>query len=143
MGHRHPADLTSDDVYAPDPSFEECRQVRESAMKAHAEVSIVIALKVLLGLVHEPRQFCELTMSSWCGRRTRHRNVLGGLDQECAVGHIEAACGEHARISVEGSQLQCQLATTEESRGLEVQIQYMKAEFQELPGRRVYTHVER
>ena len=44
-----PADLTSDDVCAPDPisdlaatdaSFEESRQMREGAMKAHAEVSI-------------------------------------------------------------------------------------------------------
>ena len=44
------------------------------------------------------------------------------------------------------SQLQCKLATTEESRGLEVQNQLlddMKAEFQEFPGRRVYTDVER
>ena len=49
IGHRLPADLTSDDVYAPDPiydlaatdtSFEESRQIREAAMKAHAEVSI-------------------------------------------------------------------------------------------------------
>ena len=48
IGHRLPADLTSDDVYAPDPiydlaatdtSFEESRQIREAAMKAHAEVS--------------------------------------------------------------------------------------------------------
>ena len=44
------------------------------------------------------------------------------------------------------SQLQCKLATTEESRGPEVQNQLlddMKAEFQEFPGRRVYTDVER
>ena len=49
IGHRLPADLTSDDVYAPDPegdlaatdaSLEESRQIREAAMKAHAEVSI-------------------------------------------------------------------------------------------------------
>ena len=49
IGHRLPADLTSDDVYAPDPihdpsatdtSFEESRQIREATMKAHAEVSI-------------------------------------------------------------------------------------------------------
>ena len=49
IGHRLPADLTSDDVCAPDPvydlaatdaSFEESRQIREAAMKAHAEVSI-------------------------------------------------------------------------------------------------------
>ena len=44
------------------------------------------------------------------------------------------------------SQLQCKLATTEESRGLEVENQLlddMKADFQEFPGRRVYTDVER
>ena len=49
IGHRLFADLTSDDVYAPDPiydlaatdtSFEESRQIREAAMKAHAEMSI-------------------------------------------------------------------------------------------------------
>ena len=44
------------------------------------------------------------------------------------------------------SQLQCKLATTEESRGLVIQNQLLddrRAEFQEFPGRRVYTHVER
>ena len=49
IGHRLPADLTSDDMYGLDPiydlaatdaSFEESRQIREAAMKAHAEVSI-------------------------------------------------------------------------------------------------------
>ena len=49
IGHRLPADLTNDDMYAPDPiydlaatdtRFEESRQIREAAMKAHAEVSI-------------------------------------------------------------------------------------------------------
>ena len=49
VGHRLPSDLTSDDVYPLDPvydlaatdaSFEESRQIREAAMKAHAEVSI-------------------------------------------------------------------------------------------------------
>ena len=44
------------------------------------------------------------------------------------------------------SQRQCKLATTEESRGLEIQNQLldnMKAEVQEFQGRRVYTDVER
>ena len=49
IGHRFPADLTSDDIYGPDliydlaaadASFKESRQIREAAMKAHAEVSI-------------------------------------------------------------------------------------------------------
>ena len=44
------------------------------------------------------------------------------------------------------SQHQCKLATIEESRGLEIQNQLLddkKAEFQEFPGRRVTTDVER
>ena len=49
IGHRLPAEMTSDDVYAPDPindlaatdaSFEESCQIREAATTAHAEVSI-------------------------------------------------------------------------------------------------------
>ena len=31
--------------------------------------------------------------SSWCGRRSRHRNVAGRLDQACVLGRIEAVCG--------------------------------------------------
>ena len=54
IGHCLPVDLTSDDVYAPDPiydlaptdtSFEESRQIREAAMKAHAEVSIRVRIE--------------------------------------------------------------------------------------------------
>ena len=48
IGHRLLADLTSDDIYPPDPiydlaadaSCEESRQIRDASMKAHAEVSI-------------------------------------------------------------------------------------------------------
>ena len=49
IGHRLPADLTSDDAYVPDvihdlsasdASVEESREIRLAAMKAHAEVSI-------------------------------------------------------------------------------------------------------
>ena len=63
-GHRLPADLTSDDMYGPDPiydlaatdaSFEESRQIREAAMKAHAEVSIRDASRTLFVLDLEPR----------------------------------------------------------------------------------------
>ena len=81
IGHRLPADLTSDDTFAPDPifdlaatdaSFEEPRQIREAAMKAHR------------GLCR-PRTQTVLRASSWYGKRTRHRDVAGGLDQECAL----------------------------------------------------------
>ena len=49
IGHRVPADLTSDDQYVPDAvydlaasdaSFEESRRIREAAMKAFAELAI-------------------------------------------------------------------------------------------------------
>ena len=92
IGHRLPADLTSDDMYGPDPvydlaatdaGFEESRQIREAAMKAHAEVSIRDRIE----------DSVELMTSSWCGRRTHHRNVAGGLDQVCALERIEAVCG--------------------------------------------------
>ena len=49
IGHRLPADLTSDDAYVPDvinsvtahdASMDEGRQIRLAAMQAHSEVSI-------------------------------------------------------------------------------------------------------
>ena len=59
----------------------------------------------------------------------------------------QCVCGVNMRGSLwKCSQLHCKLATTEESRGLEIQNQLlddMKAEFQDFPGRRVYTDVER
>ena len=94
IGHRLPADLTSDDMYGPDPiydlaatdaSFEESRQIREAAMKAHAVVSTRDRI--------EDSVRAELMTSSWCGRRTHHRNVAGGLDQACALERIEAVYG--------------------------------------------------
>ena len=96
IGHRLPADLTSDDVYAPDPvydlaatdaRFEESRQIREARCRS------VTASRTLFVLDLEPRRFSELMTSSWCGRRTRHRNVAGGLDQACALERIVAVCG--------------------------------------------------
>ena len=120
--------LTSVDVHAPDhiydlaatdASFEASRQIRDAAMKAHAEVSIRDRIESSVRARPRHRRLCGLTTSTWCGRRTRHRSV---------------------------GQLQCELAATEESRGLEIQNQLlddMKAEFPKFPGRRVYTDVER
>ena len=96
IGHRLPADLTSDDVYAPDPvydlaamdaSFEESRQIREAAMKAHAEGSIRDRIEDSVRA--RPRTQTVLRADD----RTRHRNVAGGLDQACALGRIEAVWG--------------------------------------------------
>ena len=62
IGHRLPADLTSDDMYGPDPiydpaamdaSFEESRQIREAAMLRCRSVT---ASRTLFVLDLEPRQ---------------------------------------------------------------------------------------
>ena len=155
IGHRLPTDLTSDDVYAPDPvcdlaatdaSFEESRQIREAAMKAHAEVSI--------------RDRIEDSVRA----RPRTQTVLRADDvimvwqnkpaiETWPMGWARSMIGTHRGsvwVNMRGSlwkcsQLQCKLATTEESRGLEIQNQLLddtKAEFQEFPGRRVYTDVD-
>ena len=156
IGHRLPADLTSDDVYAPDPiydlaatdtSFEESRQIREAAMKAHAEVSNLDRME---GAVRaRPRTQTVLRADdvimvwktnppSKCGRWVR---------PGVCIGTHRGSVWVNMRGSLwKCSQLQCKLATTEESRGLEVQnhmLDDMNAEFQEFPGRRVYTDVER
>ena len=99
IGHRLPADLTSDDVYAPDPthdlaatdtSFEESRQIREAAMKAHAEVS---------GSSTNSDSFAS-SRSSWCGRRTRHETWSVDWTRSVHWDTSRQRTGEHARISV-------------------------------------------
>ena len=103
IGHRLPADLTSDDIYGPDPiydlaasdaSFEESRQIREAAMKAHAEVSIRDRIKDSVRA--RPRTQTVLRADDvimvW-KKQTRHRNVAGRLDQVCALVRIEAVYG--------------------------------------------------
>ena len=94
----------------------------------------------------EPKLRWGLVTSSWYGKRTRHRNVAGGLDQECALERIEAVWVSMRGSLWKCSQLQCKLVTSEQSRGLEIQnelLDDMKPELQEFPGRRVYTDVER
>ena len=151
-----PADLASDDVYAPDPiydlaatdtSFEESRQIREAAMKDHAEVSIRDRIE---GAVRaRPRTLTVLraddvtTVWKTNPPSKRGRWVGPGV----CIGTHRGSVWVNMRGSLwKCSQLQCKLATTAESRGLEVQNQSlddMKAEFPEFPGRRVYTDVER
>ena len=156
IGHRLPADLTSDDVYAPDPiydlaatdaGFEESRQIREAAMKAHAEVSIRDRIE---GAVRaRPRTQTVLRADDvimvWKTNPPSKRGRWVGPG--VCIGTHRGSVWVNMRGSLwKCSQLQCKLATTEESRGLEIQNQLlddMKAEFQEFPGRRVYTDVER
>ena len=156
IGHRLPADLTSDDIYAPDPiydlaatdtSFEESRQIREAAMKARAEVSIRDRIEDAVRA--RPRTQTVLRADDvimvWETNppSKRGRWVGPGVYIRTHRGSVWM----NMRGSLwKCSQLQCKLATTEESRGLEVQNQLlddMKAEFQEFPGRPVYTDVER
>ena len=80
--------------------------------------------------------------SPWYGKRTPHRNVAGGLDQECALERIEAVCGSTCAAQA----ALVQIGFTEEFRDLEIQNQLlddMKAEFQEFLVHRVYIDVER
>ena len=156
IGHRLPADLTSDDVYAPDPiydlaatdtSFEESRQIREAATKAHAEVSIRDRIEDAVRA--RPRTQTVLgaddVIMVWKTNPPSKRGRWVGPG--VCIGTHRGSVWVNMRGSLwKCSQLQCKLATTEESRGLEMQNQLlddMKAEFQEFPGRRVYTDVER
>ena len=151
-----PADLTSDDIYGPDPiydlaaadaSFEESRQIREAAMKAHAEVSIRDRIKDSVRA--RPRTQTILRADDvimvWKTNPPSKRGRWVGPG--VCIGTHRGSVWVNMRGSLwKCSQLQCKLATTEESRGLEIQNQLlddMKAEFQEFPGRRVYTDVER
>ena len=156
IGHRFLAHLTIDDVYAPDPtddlaatdtSFKESRQIREAAMKAHAEVSLRDRIE---GAVRaRPRTQTVLraddVVMEW---KTNPPSKSGRwVGPGVCIGTHRGSVWVSMRGSLwKCSQLQCKLATTEESRGLEVQNQLlddMQAEFQEFPGRRVYTDVER
>ena len=155
IGHRFLADLTSDDMYGPDPiydlaatdaSFEESRQIREAAMKAHAEVSIRDRIEDSVRA--RPRTQTVLRADDvimvWKTNPPSKRGRWVGPG--VCIGTHRGSVWVNMRGSLwKCSQLQCKLATTEESRGLEIQNQLlddMKAEFQEFPGRRVYT-VER
>ena len=153
--HRLPADLTSDDVNAPDPVYDlaatdasfESRQIREAAMKAHAEVSIRDRIEDSVRA--RPRTQTVLRADDvimvWKTNPPSKRGRWVGPG--VCIGTHRGSVWVNMRGSLwKCSQLQCKLATTEESRGLEIQNQLlddMKAEFQEFPGRRVYTDVER
>ena len=156
IGHRLPADLTSDDMYGPDPiydlaatdaSFEESRQIREAAMKVHAEVSIRDRIEDSVRA--RPRTQTVLRADDvimvWKTNPPSKRGRWVGPG--VCIGTHRGSVWVKMRGSLwKCSQLQCKLATTEESRGLEIQNQLlddMKAEFQEFAGRRVYTDVER
>ena len=147
---------TSDDMYGPDPvydlaatdaSFEESRQIREDAMKAHAEVSIRDRIEDSVRA--RPRTQTVLraddVIKVWKTNPPSKRGRWVGPG--VCIGTHRGSVWVNMRGSLwKCSQLQCKLATTEESRVLEIQNQLlddMKAEFQEFPGRRVYTDVER
>ena len=141
--------MTSDDIYGPDPvydlattdaSFEESRQIREAAMKAHAEVSIRDRIE---DSVRARLRTQTVLRADDVIPSKRGRWVGPGV---CIGTHRGSVWVNMRGSPWKCSQLQCKLATTEESRGLEIQNQLLddiKAEFQEFPERRVYTDVER
>ena len=156
IGHRLPADFISDDVYAPDPvydlaatdsSFEEPRQIREAAMKAHVEVSIRDRIEDSVRA--RPRTQTVLRADDvimvWKTNppSTRGRWVGPGV---CIGTHQRQCVGQHARVVVEVQPVSVQIGYHRRVSRPEMQNQLldaMKAEFQEFPGRRVYTDVER
>ena len=118
------------DLAATDASFEESRQIREAAkdsVRARPRTQTVLRADdvIMVWKTNPPSK--------------RGRWVGPGV----CIGTHRGSVWVNMRGSLwKCSQLQCKLATTEESRGLEMQNQLlddMKAEFQEFPGRRVYT----
>ena len=111
IGHRLPADLTSDDIYGPDPiydlaaadaSFEESRQIREAAMKAHAEVSIRDRIKDSVRA--RPRTQTILRADDvimvWKTKPPSKTWPVGWT--RCVHWYASRQCmGQHARITVE------------------------------------------
>ena len=160
--------LASDDVHAPDgckfrgvpsnsrgrlilsmtlqrrmPASRQSRQIREAAMKAHAEVSIRDRIEDSVRA--RPRTQTVLRADDvimvWKTNPPSKRGRWVGPGV-CIRTHRGSVWVNMRGSRWKCSQLQCKLATTEESRGLEIQNQLlddMNAEFEEFPGRRVYT----
>ena len=102
IGHHLPADLTSDDTYGPDPiydlaatdaSFEESRQIREAAMKAHAEVSILDRIEDSVRARPRTQTVLRADDVIMVRKTNPPSKVAGGLDQVCALERIEAVYG--------------------------------------------------
>ena len=129
------------------PASKSLVKIREAAMKAHAEVSIRDRIEDSVRA--RPRTQTVLRADDvimvWKTNPPSKRGLWVGPG--VCIGTHRGSVWVNMRGSLwKCSQLQCKLATTEESRGLEIQHQLlddMKAEFQEFPGRRVYTDVER
>ena len=101
IGHRLP-ELTSDinlpdtinDLAATDASFEELHLIREAAMKAHAEVSIRDHIEDSARARSRTQTvFCVPDGVVMVWKTNSPSKRVDGLDQECALGRIEAVCG--------------------------------------------------
>ena len=135
IGHRLPANLTSDDMYGPDPiydlaatdaSFEESRQIREAAMKAHAEVSIRDGIEDSVRARSRTQTVLRAddVIMVWKTNPPSKRGRWVGPG--VCIGTHRGSVWVNMRGSLwKCSQLQCKLATTDESRGLEIQNQLL------------------
>ena len=150
---RLPADLTSDDVYAPDPAYGHAATGAsfEGSVRSHHESSAEVSIRDRIedSVRARPRTQTVLRADDvimvWKTNPTPKRGRWVGPGV-CNGTHRGSVWVNMRGSLWQCSQLQCKLATTEESRGLEIQNQLlddMKAEFQQFPGRRVYTDVER
>ena len=128
FGHRLPADLTSDDVYSQDPiydlaatdaCFEESRQIREAAMKADAEV--FIRDRIEDSVRARPRTHTVVRAGGVIMVWKTNPPSKRGWPVVC-IGTHRGSVWVGMRGSLwKCSHLQCKLATTEESRDLEIQ----------------------
>ena len=95
ISDRLPADLTSDDIYAQDPiydfaatdtSFEESRQIREAAMKAHGEVSIRDRIEDAVRARPRTQTVLRADYVIMVWKTNPPSSAVDGLVQECALG---------------------------------------------------------
>ena len=125
IGHGLPADVASDDVHVPDPvydlaaadaSFEESRQIREAVMKVHAKVSVRDRIEDSVRA--RPRTqtvfWADNVIVVWKTNPPSKRGQWVGPG--VCIGTHRGSVWVNMRGSLwKCSQLQCKLATTEES----------------------------
>ena len=141
---RLPADLTSDDKYAPDivfdaascdVSFEQAREIRKAAMQAHALVSVRDRVDHAVRARH--RRPAEIKPHDLVMVWKVHNPSISKRGKWVGPGTCIGVSRGSVWVNMRGSlwkcaQVQCKVATTEEHRGLEVMndlLDDMKAKF--------------
>ena len=156
MSHRLPAGLASDDRYvtnaiydlaATGASFEKSRRIREAALEAQA--SVAAQGRVQAAVRARTRRSVKLRSDDvamvWKSHPPLRRDKWTGSG--VCIGTHRSSIWVSTRGSLwKCAREQCRLATTEQSRGLEIQnmlLQNLKVEFEKFLGRRTFVDVER